>query len=228
MFSLDRSLLPAANQFLADLDTQWRAATGLNNRADYSINYSPICPCPLMVLGLNPGGSADNFKLVDVAAGGSEYIEGYGPTSQNIGRLLQRALGVSSPEGIRTVQGSNVIWRRSPNMQSLGIRVPVAAKETAPHLARLISYIGPRAILFGGKAAYDAFLGAHKARVVTQGETILGPNGSSQAVYFGHSALSLPYLSGNVEAFIVLHPSKGLRDPAVNWLKFHFARLFAA
>jgi len=228
MFSLDRSLLPAANQFLADLDTRWRAATGLNNRADYSINYSPICPCPLLVLGLNPGGSADNFQLVDVAAGGSEYIEGYGPTSQNIGRLLQRALGVSSPEGIRTVQGSNVIWRRSPSMQSLGIRVPVAAKETAPHLVRLISYVGPRAILFGGKAAYDAFLGAHKARVVTQGETILGPNGSSQAVYFGHSALSLPYLSGNVEAFIVLHPSKGLRDLAVNRLKFHFARLFAA
>ena len=226
MFPFDRSQLPAANDFLTRLDGDWQAATGLTNRADYSIAYAPIAPCPLMVLGINPGGSADNFKLVDIASGSSEYIEGYGPTSQTMGQLLQLALGTTSPEGIRGVQGSNVIWRRSPNLQSLGIKVPVAARETAPHLARLIRHVSPRTILFGGRGAYDAYLDAHGGRQVEQGETIMGPNGRSQAVYFGHRVISLPYLPERVEAFIVLHPSKGLRQVAVDRLRHHFSRLF--
>src|SRR5688572_9398152 len=104
MFTLDRSRLPEADVFLADLDAQWRASTGLRSRAEYSIAYAPPLPSALMVLGLNPGGSSDNFHLVEVAAGQSEYIEGYGPTSQNIGQLLRQTLGASSAEEIRTVQ----------------------------------------------------------------------------------------------------------------------------
>jgi len=226
MFPLDRSQLPAANDFLTKLDAEWQAATGLISRADYSISYAPVVPCPLMVLGQNPGGSADNFKLVDITSGSSEYIEGYGPTSQNMGQLLQLALRTISPEGIRGVQGSNVIWRRSPNLQSLDIKIPVAAKETAPHLAKLIRHVSPRTILFGGRAAYEVYLDAHGGHQVEQGETIMGPNGRGEAVYFGHRVISLPYLPERVEAFIVLHPSKGLRQVAVDRLLHHFSRLF--
>lgn len=225
MFRLDTRALSAAAVAAAKLDSDWRAATGLSSRADYSIHYAPLVPCPLMVLGLNPGGSATNYKVVDVDAGQNEYIEGHGPTAQNIGRLLRLALEAGSPEDIRGIPGSNVIWRRSPNQNSLRMSTRRAAIETAPHLARLMRQVGPRGILFAGSAAFDAFRLAHEASVIASGEVILGPNGSNTAIYFAEHTIHVPSLGGSVAAFIVLHPSKGLRQVSIDKLKPALARL---
>lgn len=225
---LDMNLLPAANVFMSSVEQDFRAQTKIQGREDYSAFYAPCVPSPLLVLCTNPGGSADDFRIVDVPKGQHEYIEGHGRTSQNLGRLLREVLNTSSAEGIRGVQGSNVIWRRSPNLASLRMPKSSAARETAPFLTRVISHISPKAILFGGGTAYDLFVEAHRCRVQRfDEETVMGPNGSNNAVYFSRSMLTLDYLPHAVEAFVILHPAKGLRDVAVDRLKLHIAPLFA-
>lgn len=223
----DSSRQAEANAFMAALEGDFANATGVKGRQDYSAFYAPCIPAPLLVLGMNPGGAADSYKIVDVTIGQHEYIEGYGPTSRNLGRLLQDVLRASSAEDIRGVQGSNVVWRRSPNMASLKLSARHAAKETRPFLQRMIERVMPRAILFAGNAAYDLFVQTHECSVTAfPEETVMGPNGSHYAVYFSRNELKLPYLKNAVDAFTILHPCKGLREEASVPLRENFRRLF--
>ena len=215
----------AANSRMSEIEKAWKQSTGLTDRSDYSIFYGPLVQSPILVLSANPGGSPDNFKIVDVTRGEHEYIEGYGPTSQNTGRLLQQALGVTSAEGIRGIPGSNVIWRRSPTLAELKLSPLQAAREAAPHLREIIAYVKPRIIIFGGSNAFDLFARTHDIEIIEQGETILGRNGAREALYFGHWRARLACLGTELDVFVVLHPCKGLRSEAVSRLRRHLQRI---
>jgi hypothetical protein len=222
---LDPSGLRAANVFMSDIESGWQQTTGLVDRADYSIFFSPCVPSPVMVLGANPGGSSSNFTYVDVTLGQHEYIEGHGPTSQNFGKLLLSSLDANSMEGIRGVVGTNVIWRRSPHMAELKMTPREAARETSQHLRKVIQYVAPQIVIFGGKSALDLFIASHGADIVESGDALMGPNGSNSALYFGHYRIKLSYSSNVIDAFVVLHPCKGLRDVSVERLRSHVQRI---
>lgn len=218
--TLERDSLPEARQFMEQLSAEYEKATGVDGRGDYSAFYGPCLRSPLLVLNANPGGSSDDFKIVRVDEGEHEYIEGHGKTSQSTGRILQEALNATGPEGIRGVQGSNVIWRRSPNLAKLAMNQLAAARETAPFLARLIEHVSPSVILFGGSSAFDLFMRSHEPqRKAFPAETIRGPGGRSEVILFAHDNLVLPYLDQAVEAYTILHPSKGRRPVAMEALK---------
>jgi len=226
---LDRTLLPEATSFMDELSRDFLTAAGLRDRRDYSAFYSPCVPSPLLVLNANPGGDADDYQVVDVGAGQHEYIEGYGKTSATTGRILMDALGQVDAEAIRGVQGSNVIWRRSRRMAQLAISEKDAALETQPFLKRMIQHVAPRAILFGGNSAFTLFIEAHQATARSfPDETLTGPNGSRQAVVYARYELQLPYLSGPVDAFVILHPCKGVRAEAMAALRRALPRALAA
>jgi hypothetical protein len=69
------------------------------------------------------------------------------------------------------------------------------------------------------------FLSSHSASVLSANDPIMGPNGRNEAIYFSHNVVRVPYLSKLIDTFVVLHPSKGLRQVAVENLQRHFARI---
>ena len=44
-------------QFMRDLEERYKRASGLRDRSQYKIFYSPVRPADILVLGINPGGS---------------------------------------------------------------------------------------------------------------------------------------------------------------------------
>ena len=44
-------------EFMRQLEEEFRRATGLSSRADYKIFYGQVFPAPILVFGINPGGS---------------------------------------------------------------------------------------------------------------------------------------------------------------------------
>src|SRR5688572_23048686 len=48
--------------FMRDVEERYKAASGLSTRADYKIFYGLVRPAPILVLGINPGGSPANTE----------------------------------------------------------------------------------------------------------------------------------------------------------------------
>jgi hypothetical protein len=194
-------------QLMNDIDRRYRAVSGLESRDDYSIFYGPLQPSKLLMINANPGGTPDNYSIVDVMSGEHEYIEGRfsGPTTRNGAEMLQYIAGSTDPESVRGVQVLNRFFRRSP--QRPGVRTEAAyMAEARPFVAELISYIQPDAILFGGDSAVSLFA-THHGGTARGGNPIKGPNGPSEAVYFREYELRLPY-HRPVCAIGIYHPSK--------------------
>lgn len=198
----------AANyNLMRDIEDRYRRASGLRSRDFYSIFYGPLRTSKFLMMNANPGGTPQNYKIVDVWAGEHEYIEGRdsGPTTRNGAEILQYIAGSADPSALRGVQVLNRFFRRSPARPSSAVERTFVA-EAMPFLAELINYIQPEAILFGGDAAVSAFAAAHGG-TAKGGKAIKGPNGTSEAVYFREYELSLPYYR-TIPAAGIYHPSK--------------------
>ncbi len=193
-------------ELMADVDRRFRGSSGLTSRADYSIFYGPLRPSRLLMINANPGGSPDNYRIVDLAAGEHEYIEGRhsGPTTRNGAEILMHIAGSSDSESIRGVQVLNRYFRRSPTVQTKLQRAHMA--EARPFLAELIQYIRPQALLFGGDSGAAIFARAHGANL-QGGPALKGPNGTNEATYFRKYEMSLPYYR-RIPAYGIYHPSK--------------------
>lgn len=192
---------------MRDIERRYKAASRLSNRDDYSIFYGPLCRSKLLMINANPGGTPDNYRIVNVMAGEHEYIEGRdsGPTTRNGAEMLQYIANSADPESIRGVQVLNRFFRRSrqrPNVRTEALYM----QEARPFLVEMINYIEPDVILFGGDAGVSLFATAHGGSV-RGGPPLRGPNGSSEATYFREYELRLPYYR-SVPAFGVYHPSK--------------------
>lgn len=148
--------------FMSCLDRNWRRETGLTSRDYYSIFYAPPEPHNILILGLNPAGTPGQQRLVDVERGFSEYIDGYGRTSTGVRNMLRSVLPDASEDDLRRVPGSNVIFRRGPDVSALPLPVmKAAAKETAPFLSQIIERVAPKVVLVGGEKARDMFFRYH-------------------------------------------------------------------
>lgn len=159
------------------------------------------------MINANPGGSPQNYRIVDVMNGEHEYIEGpsSGPTTSNGAAILQHIIGDNNQESLRRIQVLNRFFRRSPTRPSVSIE-QLYMKEARPFLEDLINFIEPKVILFGGDAGVGLFAKAHGARLEA-GRAIMGPNGSNEAVYFREYRMDLPYYEP-VAAYGIYHPSK--------------------
>jgi uracil-DNA glycosylase len=159
------------------------------------------------MINANPGGTLDNYRVVDVMAGAHEYIEGRasGPTTANGAKILQHIVGSEDPESIRALQVLNRFFRRSPVRPSARLEGEYMA-EAQPFLEELIAYIQPEALLFGGDAGVELFAKAHGGSV-RGNSPVMGPNGTHEAVYFREYEMRLPYYKA-VPAYGIYHPSK--------------------
>lgn len=196
--------------FIQRIDAEYRAASGLRDRRYYSIFYGIPARSDLLMLNANPGGTPDNFQIVNVAAGEHEYIEGAnsGATTRNGAMLLQYLADVGSSEGIRHVQVSNIAFRRSSDKSSAGLPFAEAVREAKPFVEQIIRFVQPKAILFAGDSNLHTFARVHRGELTPYPEeSLFGPNGSRKACYYARYGLALPYL-GEVEAYTIYHPSK--------------------
>lgn len=140
-------------ELMRDVERRFQLASGLMSRDHYSVFYGPLARGGLLVINANPGGTPDNYQVVDVYKGRHEYIEGRnsGPTTRNGAELLQYIVGSDDPESIRGIQVLNRFFRRSPQRPNAR-EEQVYMAEARPFLEELIQYIQPEAILFGGDA----------------------------------------------------------------------------
>lgn len=192
-------------ELMRDIESRYQKASGLQSRDYYSIFYGPLMRSKILMINANPGGSPDNYRVVDVFKGEHEYIEGRssGPTTRNGAAIL---LGiVRTDENLRGVQVLNRFFRRSPGRPSKSVENAYMA-EAKPFLVELIKFIQPEAIIFGGDGGVRLFADAHGAKLKA-GNAIMGPNGVSDAVYYREYGLTLPYFR-EIPAFGIYHPSK--------------------
>ena len=206
-------------QAMVDLESAYRAASSLSERRHYKLYYSHVHPFPLLVLGFNPGGETDGTAV----SASESYFENYEHDYVHFRRhpsyslagpmcaLLARALDTQSLDALRQVPATNVIFRRSPNTDSLAMNFGKAVEESKPFLAELMNIVSPQGILFISKTAYDLFAKYHcRAGTVAEesDSRILTPNGNNTACIFLKAQGYVESLGRVVPFFVVGHPSK--------------------
>jgi len=210
-----------ATELMRTLDRDFRAASGLTERRFYKIFYSHIHAFPLLVLGLNPGGTTDG---TDLNASNSFYEYGehdyvdfrhYGNTYSLAGpvyNLLSAALATTAESDLRQVPATNVIFRRSRSGDHLDMAPRSAAHESAPVLRRIIQIVDPRAILLLGSGTLEQFSAVHCApgslTATSDAPQILTPNGQSSARLFRVARAYVTALDRTVTMVAVGHPSR--------------------
>ena len=96
-------------RFMRRLDQQYRKASGLTHRRDYSIFYSRVVPCRTLVLGFNPGGDPATWDESALASTGfyenweHEYVDCHYPLACAMREFLQVALSLTDTEAVRRI-----------------------------------------------------------------------------------------------------------------------------
>lgn len=192
------------------VEADFETAAGLPDRSFYSAFYSLPQRSPVMWLNLNPGGSPDNYRVLSdeqLARGQHEFWNGHGKTSIATGSFLQRLFNVPL-QRLRSVQGTNVVWQRSPTGKDIDL--DAGARITAPFLRRYLEYALPQVLIFGGPAAFELFIKSSGATVLRTDEVLMGNWGTNQARVFMAVDLRIAGL-GSIKALVVSHPSRGVR-----------------
>lgn len=204
-----------AMTFKNTMEREFEEASGLRDRRYYSAFYSLPQRSPVLWMNLNPGGTvADHSNLTDaqLLAGGHEFFDGHGKTSQATGAFLRSIMPQMPDAKLRSVQGTNVAWERSGKGRDIDLLS--AARITAPHLTKFIRRVDPTIIFFGGAQARELFLQTAEVTPIGSSTIILGNWGRAQARIFISQNLSIKSL-GAVRSITVSHPSRGARLPVV-------------
>lgn len=196
---------------MRDIDARYQASSGLTDRRYYSIFYGPLAPFPIAVINENPGGTPENYQVVDVDAGQHEYVEGRfsGKTTRNGAELLRRLLNAPNFEPVRQFQIFNRFFRRSSNSGGFSATEKRAyAAEARPFLLECLKVVTSRLLIFGGANAAVALVKDLGGEAVPDDRsTVRGPNGANEAVYYLEYQLSHPQL-GEMLGVGIYHPSK--------------------
>jgi len=134
------------------LETRYQAASGLSDRRDYKIYYSPVRPADILTLGDNPGGNPNDIKP---GAPETSASEGYFEHNEhdlldcswpenNVLKLLVPLLGSSREQVHQAVVKTNLAFRRSPTKKSLAFGIDRAMDEAVPFLEEIISVVQPK------------------------------------------------------------------------------------
>jgi len=183
------------SDFMRDLETRYRVATGLVDRSQYRVFYGPVRRAEMLVLGINPGGDPADVMPDGVGSrsGGRPHAASAGyhendesdvldcdwPENRGLLKLLLPLVdGVREDLRSRMVK-TNVAFRRSSKAHHIDL--PAAKSEAAPFLAEIIGRVQPRLVLLAGVKLED-FTGRFCEMVEPLGEPIRDP-GVKQTVF---------------------------------------------
>jgi hypothetical protein len=201
-------------ELMKNWEDLYKERSGLVSRNDYKLYYSRITKGPILIIGLNPGGNVGP----DYKAASKTFYEnweydykkfetdpGYkiaGPM-MNLLRPLSNKINVE----VSAMPKTNMIFRRSPRKDQLGISEGQALEESQPILNEIMEYVEPTTIILEGKVTGDLFKKRYCKYNINQiGEAIIGPNGRYNAVMYLHEEVSLTN-GRNVALHTVGHPS---------------------
>ena len=234
--SLDqwRKIMTAASyETMIQIENDYKASTGLTDRKDYSIFYGPLCKSKLVLIDQNPGGTpiSGGYKIVDVMKGKHELIEGRssGRTTEYQAALLMRLLNTHNAEDLRQIQKINRYFRRGTSAdKAAGMR------EAAPFVKRILAYIEPELMLFGGAGKDGKEISDFASALGGQfkldaGSVINGPNGTHQALYYCTGAFTVSGLRP-IRVIGTYHPSKWhktFHDIAFDRIKAEYKKIAA-
>ena len=152
-------------EFMQSIETDFKTATGLTDRSQFKIFYSPVWQAKIVVLGINPGGVP-----VTIAPAGVRYLDGSGTKAassagycengendlvdcewrENTGllKLLMPILG--SHDSIRrNVVKTNLAFARSRKAKNRRF-IEAAKQDATPFLRRLLNRAAPDLVLLTG------------------------------------------------------------------------------
>lgn len=203
--------------WISELELAFRRRTGLSDRGRYKILYSHIHRFPLVVLGYNPGGEPGAANLMSASSSFFENWEHDYVRFRNNPRyslagpvyaLLCRIIGTEDPNVIRQVPATNVIFRRSRNMDGMAGGASLA-RESAATLQTILQVVDPQVVLLISKAAYNLFVRIHCSGICDRClDAVTTPNGTSPAVLYTHCTASLRANGKRIRLLCTGHPSK--------------------
>jgi hypothetical protein len=153
---------------MKDIDRRFPECSGLADRKDYSIFYSLLLPSPLMVIGINPGGSPveGGYQLASRSFyenGEHEYVDMHYPLAAAMRNTLLTALGTNDVDVLRRVPKTNTFFQRSQNVDALGRgKRHEYVEMCAPFVLEMIEEVCPRAIVLEGRQARDNLVAGFK------------------------------------------------------------------
>lgn len=149
-------------------EQRFQAATGFADRSFYKIFYGLIRPAPILLLGINPGGSPDtvsvdgtlNLKNNSPAAASASYYENGESDlldcSWPENQILKLVRPIASEMGIslrNQVVKTNVAFHRSSTAPRKTI---LAQMELArPILSELVELVSPKLIILSGDYVHE-------------------------------------------------------------------------
>ena len=154
---------------MREIESGYRKVSGLRNRSQYKIFYTPIQTAPVLALGINPAGEPaeimpdgmrDRLNPNTRHAASAKYYEN-GESDlvdcnwreNRITELLEDILSCNR-EGLRQrVVKTNLAFRRAPRgaIKKLhGMSMAQAMDEAIPFLTKIIKAARPKLIVLGG------------------------------------------------------------------------------
>lgn len=167
-------------EFMRSIEAEFKAATGLMDRSQFKIFYSPVWKAKVVLLGINPAGAPDKIapdgaRNLDgsnnrSASSISFYEEGQNdlvdcawPENRGLLKLLLPLLG-SSDNIRRNVVKTNLGFARSKDTKSRKF-IEATKNATTPFLRRILDRVEPELVLLAGVRLND-FTKRHCATVV--------------------------------------------------------------
>lgn len=214
-------------EWMEDLESRYRKASGLKNRAQFKIFYSPVRAAKVLVLGINPGGDPrdiypDGMRLRNDPAGRGAASAGYYENNEhdvldcdwteNVIRDLLTEILHDNVAAIREdVVKTNLSFRRSPNTDSFkdfnnGMTLKQAYKEAAPFIREILGVVCPRLVLLEGSILDDftRVAGASGGRLADK--TIKTLHRGTETDLYRAEYLEIPNI-GEVLVVKLAHPS---------------------
>jgi hypothetical protein len=146
---------PETITLMRDIERRYQLASGLRDFSQYAIFYSRIDPAPLLVLGLNPGGSPvdDDLQVASrtfFQGFEHDYVDCAYPIQKVMLPFLMYVLAATADE-IRHVPKSNLVFRRSPGENEFralhGMTMNAGMREARQFVCEIMQHVQPRMIL---------------------------------------------------------------------------------
>ena len=204
-------------KFMQRLDREYREISGLSERRYYSIFYSRIEQCTVLVLGFNPGGNPENWNEETELASRKfyenrehEYVDCHYPIAVAMREFLLKVLALDGVNRIRRIPKTNIIFRRSPSQDKMKLRESKAIQEAKPVLEQILRRVSPSVIICEGIETLKKFEKYYCKDVEEEvdGENVSTPNGRNMArIYRADQARVIP-IDSSALLLGIGHPSK--------------------
>lgn len=152
-------------RFMRSIEEKFKEATGLKDRSQYKIFYTPVWPAKIVLLGINPGGipediASDGVRFLrgnirEASSSGSYFENGENdlidcswPENNGLLKLLVPLLGTIN--AIRkAVVKTNLAFARSRSAKNKHF-LTTAIQDSKPFLQEILGWVRPELVLLAG------------------------------------------------------------------------------